>query len=248
MKATALMFSATLRQLLGGKRLIFLGLLTALPAVVMALIGRGSSPARAFMDFHGPPMAILLLILLPIVSLVFGASALGDERRDQTLSFLVLRPVPRTAIVVAKLLAAWVASFLLVAVGGVAAAVVQAIYSGHTRPIGPVVLAVAISALAYSSVFLLVGYLTNRAVLIGLAYFFIWESGITMGVASLATVSLFRIGLTAYLGLVPEASGDLNEALGSATPGAGGAMAKAAVIAALATLLTTALLRRRDVT
>ena len=248
MRAAALITVTTLRQLLGGKRLIALGLLALLPAAVMTLITRTSIPGHAFHVFHGPPLAILFLILLPIVSLVFGASALGDERRDQTLSFLLVRPIARATLAGSKLLAAWAASFLLVGAGATASSVVLGMRSGDWSPLGPMLLAVAVSTLAYTSVFLLLGYLTGRAVLIGLAYVFIWESGITMGVASLATVSLFRIGLTAYLGLEPQAISDMKDVLGTAAPGAGGAVAKALVIGVLAVLATAALLRRRDVT
>jgi ABC-2 type transport system permease protein len=248
MKAALWITRITLRQLLGGKRLIALGLLALVPAAVMVVITRTSTPGHAWHVFHGPPMAILFLILLPIVSLVFGASALGDERRDQTLSFLLLRPIARTTLAACKLLAAWAASFLLVGAGAAASAVVLGVRSGDWSPLGPMLLATAVSALAYTSVFLLLGYLTGRAVLIGLAYVFIWESGITMGVASLATVSLFRIGLTAYLGIEPQAIPDVGEVLGTAAPGAGGAIAKALVIGALAVAATAALLRRRDAT
>jgi ABC-2 type transport system permease protein len=248
MRAAVAITRTTLRQLLGGKRLIALGLLALLPATVMVLITRTSTPGHAFQVFHGPPLAILFLVLLPIVSLVFGASALGDERRDQTLSFLLLRPIARATLAGSKLLAAWIASFLLVGAGAAASSIILGLRSGDWSPLGPMLLAAAVATLAYTSVFLVLGYLTGRAVLIGLAYVFIWESGITMGVASLATVSLFRVGLTAYLGLEPKAIPDMSEVLGTATPGAGGAVLKVLVIGVLAVLATAALLRRRDVT
>ncbi len=98
--------------------------------------------------------------------------------------------------------------------------------------LGPLLLAVALTSLSYVSVFLVLGYLTQRAVLIGLVYAFIWESGMTTAVTSLATVSLMRIGLSAYAGLVPTSRVYLDDLLGAVQPGAGGAVAKAVVIAA----------------
>jgi hypothetical protein len=50
---------------------------------------------------------------------------------------------------------------------------------GHGEVLVPLLAAVAISSLGYVSVFVLLGYVTGRAVLYGLAYVFIWESGIT---------------------------------------------------------------------
>jgi len=58
-------------------------------------------------------------------------------------------------------------------------------------------------------------------VLLGLVYVFIWENGITFAAASLANVSLFRIGLSAYAGLVPESQRQLAETLALAGPEAG---------------------------
>ena len=236
----------TLRQLLGGKRLIAFGLLSLLPSVVMWLSTRTASGRGVVDRFHDAPLVIVFLIVLPVVSLILGASALGDERRDGTLSFLILRPVPRSLIAGAKLVAAWLATTAIVGTAAGLAATVVGIRIGDWSLVAPAVFSAAISALAYCSVFLLLGYFTSRAVLLGLVYVFIWENGITFAAASLANVSLFRIGLSAYAGLVPRSLTQLHEALGSVTPGAGGAAAKAVIIAIVAMAAAGTLLRRRD--
>ena len=234
------------RQLLGGKRLIAFGLLSLLPATVMWLSTRTASDLAVVNRFHDAPLVIVFLIVLPVVSLILGASALGDERRDGTLSFLFLRPVPRWLIAAAKLAAAWIATTAIVGTAAGMAAAVVGIRAGDWSLVVPAVFAAAVSALAYCSVFLLLGYFTSRAVLLGLVYVFIWENGITFAAASLANVSLFRIGLSAYAGLVPRSLTQLADALGSVTPGAGGAAAKAVVIAVVTVAAAGWLLRRRD--
>ncbi len=247
MKAFLRMFRTSLRQLLGGKGgLIVSLLLAALPSVVTFVETRDTAPSRVITIFHEASIGILFVIVLPVVSLVFGSSALGDERRDQTLSFLLLRPQPRTAISGAKLLAAWTLSFLIVGGAAAAAATVVGIRSGDWSIIGPIVLAMALSTLAYTSVFLLLGYITRWAVVAGLAYAFIWESGISLAVSGLSTVSLFRIGFSSYAAQV-DLPRSLDDFLGTLRPGTGGAAAKAIVIAAIAVIAAAGLLRHRDV-
>jgi ABC-2 type transport system permease protein len=247
MTAFAAIVRTTLRQLVGGKRIFVLGALALLPALVTLVAGRGKTPSAAFREFHEAPIAILFLIVLPIVSLILGSAALGDERRDQTLSFLVLRPLRREVIAGAKLASAGITSWLVAGGGAGLAAMVLGLASGRWV-LGPILLGTAISTIAYTSVFMVLGYLTGRAVLIGLVYVFIWEGGVTFAADSLANASLFRIGLTAHAALVPGSEPLLDDVLGALRPGAGGAVAKATVIAAVAMAATGLLLRRRDVT
>lgn len=249
MRAFAALLAATLRQLLGGRRIILLALMGLLPAGVLAVLladERVASGARQ--AFHEAPLTILFFVVLPVASLVFGAAALGDERRDATLSFILLRPLPRSVLAGAKLLGAWVAAFTVVGTGSAAMSLVMGVRFSLWSSLGPLLLAAALSTLAYTSVFLVLGYLTQRAVLLGLVYVFVWESGMTSAVTSLATVSLMRIGLSAYADLAPEGRALTLDLLGSVRPGAGGAVAKAAVIAVLAVAAVAALLRYRDVT
>ncbi len=239
----------TLRQLLGGKRLLGLGLLALVPAVV-TLIASSDLPDTGVIErFHDAPLGIIFLIVIPVVSLILGSAPLGDERRDGTLSFLLLRPLPRSLITGAKLFAAWVATTGVVATSGSLAAAVVGFRIGDWSYVLPTIAAIAIATLAYCAVFLLLGYITSRAVLIGLVYVFIWENGISLTSAALANVSLLRIGLSAYVGMVPAAGeryGLDSEVLGAIAPGAGGAVAKVLVIAALAVATGASMLRRRD--
>jgi ABC-2 type transport system permease protein len=252
MRAFGALLANSLRQLLGGRRVILPALMGVLPAAVMTVLlldqRTGSTAETGWRAFHQAPLTILFFIVLPVVSLSFGTAALGEERRDGTLSFILLRPLPRTLLAAAKLLAAWLATLVVAGGGAALMSVALGLRYSEWDTLGPLVLAVALSALSYVSVFLVLGYLTHRAVLIGLLYAFVWESGMTTAVVSLATVSLMRIGLSAYAGLVPSAGTHIEDLLGVVQPGAGGAVAKALVIAALAVASVTALLRYRDVT
>lgn len=248
MKRLAAIVQTSLRQLLGGRRLIVLGLLGAIPAVVTWLSTANRSATSVFEVYHEGAMITLFLIVMPIVSIVLGAAALGDERRDGTLSFLVVRPIPRSGITGAKFVAAWIATATVSVLSGALAASAAAVRTSDWSILAPTLVALTISAGCYAAVFMVVGFLTSRAVLVGLVYLFVWESGIAFAAASLANVSLFRIGLTAYAAMLPEAEPLLREPLASLVPGTGGAIAKLTVIALLCVLATGAMLRRRDIT
>jgi ABC-2 type transport system permease protein len=236
----------TLRQVLGGRRLLGMGLLALVPAVVMWLVSAAWDPETTFTRFNVVPIAILFLIVLPVVSIVFGASAMGEERRAHTLSFLLLRPMRRGAIVGAKTAAAWLAVLAVTLPGGIALAAVLGVRGSRWDAFVPVAVGIALTAACFVAVFVVFGLVTERAVLIGLVYLFVWESGISSVAPSLANLSLFRIGLSAYAGLLPEAQPQLAEPLGVIAPGAGGAVAKALAIVAVMVTLGWWLLTRRD--
>lgn len=237
----------TLRQLLGGRRLLVLGLLGTIPAIVVWL-GTSNRTRSAVLDtYHEGAIATLFLVVMPIASIVLGSAALGDERRDGTLSFLVVRPLRRTTITGAKLAAAWIACAAVSATSGALAAGAAAVRAADSSIVAPTLVGLVISAGCYAAVFLVLGHLTSRAVLVGLIYLFVWETGISLAAPSLANVSLFRIGLTAYVGMVPESEAILSDPLGSLAPGAGGALAKVVVLSVLAVVVAAALLRRRDI-
>jgi len=238
----------TLRQLLGGKRLIVLGLLGAIPAVVVWLATANRLSSKMLETYNESAIPTLFLIVMPITSIVLGSASLGDERRDGTLSFLVVRPIPRSVITAAKLAAAALAAVAVSAVAGILASVAVSIRASDWSTLVPTVVGLAISAGSYTAVFLVLGHLTSRAVLIGLVYLFLWETGISFAAPSLANISLFRIGLTAYTGMLPESQTVLAETLGSLTPGAGGAAVKMLILGALAIATAAALLRTRDIT
>ena len=237
----------TLRQLLGGKRLVILGLLGTIPAVVVWLATANRLSSKVLETYNESAIPTLFLIVVPITSIVLGSASLGDERRDGTLSFLVVRPIPRSAITAAKLAAAALAAVIVSALSGTLASVAVSIRASDWSTLVPTVVGLAISAGCYTAVFLVLGHLTSRAVLMGLVYLFIWETGISFAAPSLANVSLFRIGLTAYVGMLPESQSVLAEPLGSLAPGAGGAVAKLLVLVVLSVIAAAALLRRRDI-
>jgi len=166
----------TARGLLGRRRSLLLVLLALLPvaiAILVRLSGRegagGEQVATAIMD------RLIVTTLMPIVALVFGTAALGAELEDGTAVFLLVKPIDRWRIVVAKLLVAVGLSVALVAPASfIAGAILEVGGSGLSGAIGAAV-GTAIGATVYVTVFFTLSLVTGRALAIGLIYILVWE-------------------------------------------------------------------------
>jgi ABC-type transport system involved in multi-copper enzyme maturation permease subunit len=241
------------RQVLGLKRLIGFAILALSPTLIFLISSTGPNDESDFELFLGLTLGTHFIVAVPIVTLILAASALGDERRDQTLSFLALRPISRVTIAGAKYGAAFLAPFILTGAGALGLAVTYGALSGDWGYVVPLLVGTAIATAVYAAVYLPLGYLSERSTLIGLAFTFIWESGIVSAVGSLATTSPWRIGFSAMTALAPDrwltqlrADDAIDFALGSLTPGVPDALLRAAIIVAAGLAITTVMLRRRD--
>jgi len=238
----------TTSQVLGLRRLIGLGILTMVPGVTVFLSTARTSPTSRLDVFMGITVGFFFSVVVPVVALVLAASALGDERRDQTLSFIVLRPISRISLAAAKIIGATAASWVVVALGGLALGIAMGVRHGDWGYLIPLILGACIAATVYAAIFVPLGYLSERATLAGLAFAFIWEGAVVGAIGALASLSPWRIGFSAFAALVPsEALAFVPDfALGNVVPGAGGAAAKAVVALAVGVWLTAWILRSRD--
>jgi ABC-2 type transport system permease protein len=117
--------------------------------------------------------SIFLTFLLPIWSLSFATEALGGERESQSLIWLLSRPLPRTAIYLAKFVALlpWsvglnVLGFtLLCLAGGAPGRMALRLYWP----------AVVWATLAFSALYLLIGAYCRRPAVIAIVYSFCLE-------------------------------------------------------------------------
>lgn len=242
--------STTVRQILGVKRLVGLSLLALAPAAILYLSLGQQSYQAGLNDIVDISSGLLFNVIIPVITLILTSASLGDERRDGTLSFLMLRPLRREVITMAKLFGAAGSAMTLSAFSGILMAVSFGVRTGSYTFVIPSVVGAVLASAAYAAVFVPLGYLTERAVAIGLAYVFIWEQGIVGSIGSLATLSPWRIGYSAFAALIPaEAQFRIPSfALGTIEPGVGGAVIKTAVFMAISVAATSWMLRRRDLT
>ena len=175
LSACAALFVLTLRQYTHGRRLLVLGLLFALPCVLAIVLRSLPQPAPAdalevALIFHLLPHG-----LAPFTALLLAAGMIQDEVEEQTLTYLLLRSVPRWALYVTKMLATLCLTSLLVAVAVVA--LYAACFWGTPEftdvmslraPRAAAVLALA--QVGYCALFGLLGLITRRTLIAGVAY------------------------------------------------------------------------------
>lgn len=248
----------TLVQLIGRRRSIGLLLLAATPAVILLLVGLNETDRETEEFFRTGILTLVLGVTVPIIAIILGSGSLGDERTAKTISYLALRPIRREFIAAAKLVAAWLASFLVAGSGAVLAGVALGITVGSWDEIPAIVVAAAITTLGFVAVMQVVGYITDRAVIIGLAYLLIWEGIVTGTASQVATTSIWRMGMSAYagivagdhwgsaLGLEAQVVADLEDLLSGVNPGVWGALFKVLAISAVSVVAVGYLMRDRD--
>jgi ABC-2 type transport system permease protein len=220
----------TLRGLLGRRRFL---LLLPLPALLvgMAVLAEalGGTPA----EWGGPILVGLgIAVVLPVMALIVGASVLGSEIDDGTLVHILTKPLPRSEIVLSKLLVAVGVSTVTVGAGMVLAGLV----AGSASLALGLLAGTVVGVLAYSALFLALSLVTRRPVLVGLVYILIWE-GLLGNVVSGTRV----ISIQQYVVTISERVAGTSLFEGSVSLPV--SLAMAAVVTAAATVLAVDRLR-----
>lgn len=120
-------FTLTLRGLLLWKRLLGLAFLSLLPLIVIAIFrtigvaeitrNQPGSLLRGFLQVeYFTVLVYYSSVVIPITTLLLASGMIRDEQENQTLTYLLLCPIPRWALYLSKLLAAMLVSFMLIAV------------------------------------------------------------------------------------------------------------------------------------
>ena len=179
----------TARALLGRRRTLLMALLAGAPILLGLLVrlGNGPRPSALQTALDG----LIVSTVLPLVALVFGSAALGSELDDGTGVHLLTKPIPRWAIVVPKIVVSGGLTALLVVPSTLIAGVL--IGGSGSHQIGTTIAiaaAVLAGAFLYSSIFVALGAVTSRGLVIGLAYALLWE-GVLSG--ALQGTQLFSI-------------------------------------------------------
>ena len=104
------LFRVSVRQFVRGKRLLVLALIFAMPTGLAAL-ARYYNKADARMVTQLEESMVFYMIpqaLVPLTALILAGGMIRDEVEGQTITYLLIRPIPRPLLYLAKLLAAWV--------------------------------------------------------------------------------------------------------------------------------------------
>ena len=186
------LFGLTLRQHIHGRRLLVMSLLFALPGALAALVSLASklAPPAASLEFA---FALNLIphALLPLAALLYATGIIQDEVEEQTLTYLLLRPVPRWLLYFVRLLATILVTSVLAAAFTAATLAVIDVTAREPATEGLVLREAKMAALVslalvgYCGLFGLLGLLMRRSLLIGVGYIVLFEGLL----ASLDTVA-----------------------------------------------------------
>ena len=233
-------FTLTVRQLAGRRRLWLVLALVSLPVlagVLFTLADATATPAEFADDIT---RALVVSTILPLVMLLLGTAALGNEVADRTLVYLVTKPLPRWRIAVPKLVAAVAVGGLPVALSAaLAIALIQQGDAGGAAATGAGVLA---GAAAYGAIFTWAGLATRHALVLGLGYVFVWEAALAAYLDGIRFLSVRRFTLALVHG-----RDEARLARIDASPGAAAAAVAVAVVLVGFTALAVRKLRRMDV-
>jgi ABC-2 type transport system permease protein len=168
------------RQSRGG-RLLVVALLFCLPIVMAILIQQFQTPYRPAEAEQVLISGLIFQVLIPMTALIFAAGMVQDEVEEQTLTYLLVRPVPRWLIYLCKLVATFAVAFVRGLIFTTATLVL--IYWGDpslwkTIVPGRVLLTaglLALSLLAYVTIFGALSLWVRRTLAVGAIYIVVFE-------------------------------------------------------------------------
>jgi ABC-2 type transport system permease protein len=175
------LYVLSLRQRLHGRRWMVVEVLFLLPGA-LALVVRTTAPAvpsialEFLFSFMFVPQAVL-----PLLALLYASGMIQDEQEDQTLTYLLIRPISKWALYIVKLLATLTTTMAMTCVFTVlmyaAIYLGAAVESDLNVPLR-CVKAMSIHSLAvaaYCCLFGLMSLLTKRVLVTGIVYVAVFE-------------------------------------------------------------------------
>ena len=249
MRALPVITRAVMRRLLGRRRSLWLMALSAAPAPILFLVARGRPAAEGAELYNDITVVLGVVILYPAVALIISTAGLGEEWKNHTLPFLLIKPVSRWVIALGAVIATALSSFLVLGAGVLLTWAVGGIVGGDWSVGVATTVAVAIQSVASAAIFVPFGLILGRATLVGLGYLLIWEGILSSIIEGVQASSVSRIALSGWADLAPmtiDTLSSVNEVLGRVEVGLGGAAAKVAVMALVSVALTGLVLRHKD--
>src|SRR5438132_3945592 len=107
------LFWLTVRQHCRARRLLVLSFLFLLPSLIAILARNASHPPRPVELEFVTIFTLISNALVPLTALLYASGMIQDEIEEQTLTYLLIRPLPKWTIYVAKLLATLLVTTLL---------------------------------------------------------------------------------------------------------------------------------------
>lgn len=165
------------KKLLFGKKAIITILVAVFVAAVMGYAGSQSHDALD--DGTNLMDTLILFFFMPVMAMIFGSALIRDEIDDKSITHVATAPLDRAFSYLGyylPLVIAVAVSMVAISSVGVFAFFGQHGFGSEALQIYVEFLAlVIIGSFVYSSLFLAIGVMFNKPVMIGLFYAFIWE-------------------------------------------------------------------------
>jgi ABC-type transport system involved in multi-copper enzyme maturation permease subunit len=225
-------------------RVFWLILLASMPGLIYGVAGIDLSPDDLSEAFVGIMLSVGFTYA--IAALILTVSTLRDERDAGTLPYIYMRPIPRISLAVSSLLAGVLAAGTIAVGGWLATVLAGLIHGADMSVVLPGAALLLAAAVGYAAIFVPVGYMFSRSVLVGLGYLILVELALSGLVSGLAQLSIWRIAASIYVDMVDTTGLPVDEALGAVAPGVGGGLVKLGVVLVLGLAVLTWALRKRD--
>jgi ABC-2 type transport system permease protein len=173
--AFSALLGVTIRGLLSRRRLVLMVLLALIPVAIGLIVQlRGGHPKV------GNVLGLLVIqTVMPLVALIFGTASLGSEVDDGTAVYLLVKPVPRWIIALAKILVAVAMTAILVIPSTVITGVLLGGFAdANLTTTFAFALACLVGGTAYAAAFVALSSATPRALIVGLVYVLLWEGAL----------------------------------------------------------------------
>ncbi len=195
------LYTLTLRQHRHGKRWIVMAILMLLPAALAILVRATARDAPStVLEF----LFVFMFIpqaLLPLAALIYASGIIHDELEEQTFTYLLIRPIPKWAIYLVKLLATATVAVILTAI--FTALAYAAIYLGADSNDHNILLRCvtaccihSLAVIAYCCLFGLISLFTARILIVGIIYIAVVEglfANLDFGIRLLTVIYYTRL-------------------------------------------------------
>ena len=171
----------TLRYLLGTRRVVAMVLLSALPFILALSLVAARVAIYNIQLFQLVMVPLFLQVVLIFVTLVNATTLIREEIDDNTLPYLLTRPISKPAIALYKYVGYLVAVLVLLVPPMILAYGVTEAYQGFSFTVDLDVLAgflaaTVLGSAAYGAFFLFLSVVFRKPLAVGLLFGFLWES------------------------------------------------------------------------
>src|SRR6267143_3284627 len=171
----------TLRYLLGTRRVIAMAFLAAVPLILALALAAARIATFDNVLFQILMIPLFLQVVLIFVTLVNATTLIREEIEDNTLPYLLTRPISKPGVVLYKYLGYLIAVLVLLVPPIILAYTVTEAYQGNGLTanldvLGGFLVATVVGTVAYGAVFLFISVLVRKPLAVGLLIGFVWES------------------------------------------------------------------------